>query len=876
MADIQRDILLKLKFDTGEVESQVESLKGSIQDIADVNLQSFDKLKTDLKDAEKTARAIGAQFGTNTKEFETAKNVVDGLRGKITEVNKSLNGSSQPIRNLAKELRLAEREAIAIGEAIGTSTPEFRAATERVLELREAVGDVRGILSNLDDGNVLKGVQGFAQGAIGAVQGLAGAFTLLGVDAENANVIIAKLQGLQAIASAVGSIDEISDAFKTLTLQLGLTNAANRTAAGGAALNTAATAASGVAAEAASVSFITLRTVLISLGIGAIIVAVGTLIANFDKLTNSLGLTNANQKSLNEAFDEGKKKAIEVATSVKGVQIAFDQARAGVISKKDALRIYNDTLGDALGRTNDFATAEDNLNKKAKAYIEVARLKAEANLLIAKSAEAAIAGSTAGLEDQTTFFDKLIIGFNAATGSISNAATQTINRQLSGIKRVRDESAQTVTQLDQIAIESLNKAAELESKFGITTGKPGAGATKTAGVPGQTDEQRANEENQKRINQIIRENEIERTAQSIKNETDRQRAILELQFKFAVEDVNRTKATEASKQALIKQLREKLSLDLIALDKKAEEQRAEAIRQIDSQLSGLRTQNELKNTQTRYTQVEQAIRERENKLLEEINNNAVLKEEEKNARILEVLALFAPQYAEARKALDREILDQTIAINNQLFDEAGPFSFAKRKNIIDQNLSLLEDAYKKGKISDDEYTKAIQDNQRLRNITWQQGAVAFGQIAQSISGIISQLADASGKDKAKQKRLQIAAAIVNTLGGIGIALGSAPPPLNFINAGLVAAAGFLNVDKIRKTPIDDGTKNYDSGGSVSTPSLSGIGGTPALTQTLVPSAVQNVRVVNQQGQATIRAYITQDDLRTSQEKSDFLNKLSGF
>jgi hypothetical protein len=43
----------------------------------------------------------------------------------------------------------------------------------------------------------------------------------------------------------------------------------------------------------------------------------------------------------------------------------------------------------------------------------------------------------------------------------------------------------------------------------------------------------------------------------------------------------------------------------------------------------------------------------------------------------------------------------------------------------------------------------------------------------------------------------------------------------------------------------------------------------------LPPEAQNVRVVNQQ-QQVVRAFITNEDLRTAQEKAAFLNKLSSF
>ncbi|WCM43613.1 hypothetical protein MG290_14710 (plasmid) [Flavobacterium sp. CBA20B-1] len=76
-------------------------------------------------------------------------------------------------------------------------------------------------------------------------------------------------------------------------------------------------------------------------------------------------------------------------TDVAKVAISFEQARKGVISKKDALKVYNSVLGDVMGKTNDFAKAENTLNNQARNYVEATMAKAQANILLSESAQLA-------------------------------------------------------------------------------------------------------------------------------------------------------------------------------------------------------------------------------------------------------------------------------------------------------------------------------------------------------------------------------------------------------------------------------------------------------------------------------------------------------
>ena len=65
------------------------------------------------------------------------------------------------------------------------------------------------------------------------------------------------------------------------------------------------------------------------------------------------------------------------------------------------------------------------------------------------------------------------------------------------------------------------------------------------------------------------------------------------------------------------------------------------------------------------------------------------------------------------------------------------------------------------------------------------------------------------KQAKREKALSLTQAIINTAVGVTKALGSMIPPLNFINAGIVAAMGAVEIAMIASTPISTG---YAKGG----------------------------------------------------------------
>jgi hypothetical protein len=108
---------------------------------------------------------------------------------------------------------------------------------------------------------------------------------------------------------------------------------------------------------------------------------------NFDKITALFNTTTISQKALAEATKEVSGELSKVLVGVQNVESGFEAFHQGTISRKDALKIYNETLGDTLGYTNDLTVAENNYVANKDLYIQAMQAKITANILFTKSAE---------------------------------------------------------------------------------------------------------------------------------------------------------------------------------------------------------------------------------------------------------------------------------------------------------------------------------------------------------------------------------------------------------------------------------------------------------------------------------------------------------
>lgn len=220
----------------------------------------------------------------DTKDVETE---VQSLNTKLGGVGSNVN--TQSFKSLKQELRESVTEAQNIGAKLGFTSQEFVKAAQKAADLKDQIADTNTVLKQFDPGNKLQGVVSIASGAISAIQGVAGAFVLMGVEAEDANVIIAKLQGLMALGNAVSAIGDIEQAYKGL---------------------------SGVIKTSVLPSLFTLRGAFMALGIGLITTAVAFLVTNFDKIKESVGSLFPELKGLGISFNDVKQVVMGVGNAV--------------------------------------------------------------------------------------------------------------------------------------------------------------------------------------------------------------------------------------------------------------------------------------------------------------------------------------------------------------------------------------------------------------------------------------------------------------------------------------------------------------------------------------------------------------------------------
>lgn len=264
------------------------------------------------------------------------------------------SGAINNVRDFKKELRLAQQEVVILSEKFGSTSKEAADAAKKAAKLKDEIGDARQLVDAFNPDTKFRAFGASIQTVVGGFTALTGAMGLFGVESEEVQKTLLKVQSALALSQGISQLQEGIGAIKNL---------------GSVLVNTLG------------------KSGLIGVAIAGI-TALGVAI---------FGVTKRN-KELEDSQKEYNKSVIETRQEVAKIQNAFDQARLGIISKADALKQYNSTMGQTVGQAKDLNEAEKLVADNADKYIKVQALKAKSNFLLAKSAELSGSAEMARLE----------------------------------------------------------------------------------------------------------------------------------------------------------------------------------------------------------------------------------------------------------------------------------------------------------------------------------------------------------------------------------------------------------------------------------------------------------------------------------------------
>ena len=208
--------------------------------------------------------------------------------------------------SLKSQLREAQAEVVSLSDKFGATSKEAAEAAKRAAELKDRIGDAKALTDAFNPDAKFNALSSSIGGVLNGFQAYEGALGLIGVENEDLQKTLLKVQSAMALSQGIQGLAEAKDSFvqlgavvKNTTLftsaynfVMGISNKETATNVLVTEADTTAkvglTGATGVLSTVtggATTAMKLFRVALIATGIGAIIVLIGLLIANFDKVT---------------------------------------------------------------------------------------------------------------------------------------------------------------------------------------------------------------------------------------------------------------------------------------------------------------------------------------------------------------------------------------------------------------------------------------------------------------------------------------------------------------------------------------------------------------------------------------------------------------
>ena len=188
-------------------------------------------------------------------DTKDAQQQVDQLKESMAGLNKENNAATTSVKELRQELK-AQKDIMLSAEQ---GTKEYNDALQKAAgiqhTLKEQMEEVNA--SAMDFGQIAGNVVKATGGIVAGFQAAKATMNLFGIENEAVLESLEKMQNLMAITQAIPALDDSVKAFKRL----------------------------GLAIKGATAGMSGLKKAIISTGFGALVVALGLIIANFDKIS---------------------------------------------------------------------------------------------------------------------------------------------------------------------------------------------------------------------------------------------------------------------------------------------------------------------------------------------------------------------------------------------------------------------------------------------------------------------------------------------------------------------------------------------------------------------------------------------------------------
>ena len=797
------------------------------------------------KSIEDVTDALGNIDDEGSDAFKSLSKAVDNSADDMVKLALDTNHTTATIGELEKGVEVLTEKL----KGVDRGSEEFTKLSSKLIDTSRELKNVELSLEALDSEQVASEL-GSVAGAVGDVTT---SFILLsGTGNETLEEIAKNVETAIGVAIGFkGAIEGIQSGLKLYR------NFSKRITESTALLKLQAVATKGLAFAQNLFSKVVgksakamkgFRAVLISTGIGALVVAIGYLVANFDKLKGLLSSTSAEQKLLNDVQNKATEIAGDELNAIDKLTQVINEEGISREDRNEAIRELQKTYPDLLKNTDLETASISDLNSETQKYIALVTLRAQADATAEIRAEAfkeilknqteAQTGQNVG----TTDYIKSLALMSSGLGSFADA--QDFANQ--GTKEANKVLQKEIDILDKLDKKNAKKEKTLLKELGLDK-ESLANAKKVADAKDKADkladqrakaresrrQQAVKDEAQRLIDLAVLEEEI--LQQGLATAEDLEARKLLILFEAQRERIKKLVKDDERLKTILKINEDKYQKDLKAIGKKYDDleddekqklidsakQTATEILIIEQKLELAKLDNTKENAEAR-AKIESGILELRIRQIKE--NGVILLQNDKLTDDERIKLEKATQLEIANiraGARDIELKAQTDAL-----DKSAELIKENEQILKEALLSLALDTAQQ--ISDALYETTLADNERRSEAVLESINAQYDEESEALNrkvedGLTSQkqadreqlrldkdLAKAQLKEEKKlfneNKKILKSQAVINGALAFTSALATTQP---LVPVGLIAGAGVListgiQIAKIQSTSFAKG------------------------------------------------------------------------
>lgn len=723
------------------------------------------------------------------------------------------------VKPLKKQLRDATQELQVARQKFGEFSDEAVQAAQKVAVIRDEIEAANESAQLFDPGKRFQALTTAASTAAGGIAAVQGAMALFGNQSEDVEKALLKVQSAMALSQGLSQLKDIGKVGEQLKISFkGLTAGANG-----------------------------FKKALISTGIGALVVAVGLLVAYWEDIMALVGGVSGEQKKLNEATQK------DLAANQEKLEAIDGQANQLKLQGKTEAEILQMKIAQT-----------DEAIKSAEINLQNAEATKQAQVEASKRNQAILAGILKFMSFPLTAILGSIdliseglkqLGVIEESTSLLEDSTNYLASFVFDPEAVAEEGDATIKE----AKGTLDRLKEQRAGYDLASME----AQKAAG-------EKASAERDKQNQKVLDAEKILQDARNkMLSEQKQQEIAIEEAYKEKIK-----KLEEAGFQddgSLLAAKNKELQAVQDKFRKEEEEKNAEFLK-IQNEI---RTQTRLEGIKDENEKAREQLAIEYQKQRNELLNNEKLTAEQKTSLLLDLkdqekqaIDALQKSFDEANTMKELEKLDAEM--------KKAETDFEMQRTLLDQKQALIDAQYKYDLDKQAEYNAATEENTNARIELDRKEKEAKLANASQIAGFLSSVSDLAGRNTAAGKATAIAATTIDTYVGAQKAYVSQmqltpdSPIRAAIAAAVALATGIKNIREIAKVKVPGG------GSAASAPSISAAapGGVPQVP-TIGNSPITALGAAMQPTQP-LRAYVVESEVTGTQKRVADIERRAGF